>query len=212
MAAMESSLANVKGEITQILMVVLDIKEHLDGETGSQTHPAANGIHPAEVDAAKRSQPGGRVRTEADQAGDGRGAKASLSISRKPPAVQTSAERGASPNHPLVVVDDASSGSESDKVADIRTPITPDGPGTRVHKNPRMRVVPYEGRLVPGRSESQKRKAVPKTEEQSPIRRTKYKDPPGYENLADFGTTSETQYKLPVLQPKKKPVSTPTAA
>ena len=38
----------------------------------------------------------------------------------------------------------------------------------------------------------------------------RYKNPPKYEHVKDFGITSEPKYKLPILQPKKNSVSVVT--
>lgn len=206
-AAVESSITRVLGGISRILTVISDMKIRVDGETVVETQDATKANPPGEVDAANSRPPVKQLHADADAAGVGSGTAAARSKSNPHPRPQTVPHRGASPRHPLVLHDDASSRSTENTVADVRTPNRPVGPGTRVHNNPRRRSLPYECRLAVGRSESLKGKAVPIPDAESPSIMPMYKDPPGYETLADFGTASDPPYKLPALQPKKKPVS-----
>ena len=100
----------------------------------------------------------------------------------------------------------------SNQSADDNAPVdlrnrTPESRGKRVHSQPRQRVVPCAKRLlgVPATPASTESSGDPSPPPPACARR--YKDPPGYHNLRDFGVTEEPYPKPPLLQPKTHGVS-----
>lgn len=114
----------------------------------------------------------------------------------------------AGPKRPIVVDLDNSSSQSADSSADaIQRTRTPASHVKRVHSQPRQRVVPCaRGTLAVARNE-----AIPESSAEGPpsptLRATRYKDPPGYENVTDFGVSHEPYLKPPLLQPKNHGVS-----
>ena len=79
---------------------------------------------------------------------------------------------------------------------------TPESNARRVHSQPRLRVVPCAKNLlgVAGQAAHDEGGAGATT---FPIpKEHRYKDPPGYDDVRDFGVSDEPQFKPPALQPK----------
>lgn len=117
---------------------------------------------------------------------------------------QTDEAHGTLSNHPIVVEVDGSSSSSSGK---NKKP-TEGSPNklillaASVHANPRLRVVPFVGRLAVARQSMPLGHACKATGSGAP----KYRDPPGYGNDRDFGSTTEPECKALQIEPKKKKV------
>lgn len=109
--------------------------------------------------------------------------------------------------HPIVVDDDRSSHSGHGKAACGASGLHVAPIAARVHANPRMRLPPFAQRVLglesPAKGATETAEASPK---QAP-HATKYKDPPGYEDVADFGASRDTGITPPILHPKKIGVS-----
>lgn len=111
-------------------------------------------------------------------------------------------------NRPVIVdLVNTSDQSGDDNGADEFRTRTPVSEGRRVHSQPRLRVVPCAQRIlgVAGTARTADTRAAT-----SPIptaRSPRYKDPPGYDDVRDFGEGEEALYKPPLLQPKTHGVS-----
>lgn len=197
-STVEASLATALEGIRNILSELCEIKRNLRKGAGAGTTDDLEGRAAVGDKARTSSPPHCQVPVKTEKGGDN-----SLTDS------QSDVPRGATVSNPVVVQDDASSHSEEEFRVRSRICCSQDGPGRRVHTNPRMRVQPFEGTLpfcLP-RASKDETELDPSV---APNPRTpKYRDPAGYEDVADFGRTTEPKVKLPVLSPRKNSVSAP---
>jgi hypothetical protein len=86
----------------------------------------------------------------------------------------------------------ATGGAGGTRVRSREAPIA-----ARVHANPRMRLLPFAQRVLglesPARGGTETAEASPK---QAP-HATRYKDPPSYEDVADFGPSRDPEFTPP---------------
>jgi hypothetical protein len=114
---------------------------------------------------------------------------------------------GSGLGHPIVVDDDQSSHSGHDKatcgacsmrVRSREAPIA-----ARVHANPQMRLLPFAQRVLglesPARGGTETVEASPKHAPHT----TRYKDPPSYEDVVDFGPSRDPEFTPPLLASKE---------
>ena len=110
---------------------------------------------------------------------------------------------GTEANRPILVDLENTSKESGDNngTFGVRTQ-TPESHSKRVHSQPRGRVVPCAKKLLgvaanAGIGECSAGAIVSPTPYSN-----RYKDPPGYENVTDFGAPEEPYFKPPLLQPK----------
>ena len=107
----------------------------------------------------------------------------------------------------LVDLDNISSHSgDADDEIDLRNR-TPDSLARRVHSRPRLRVVPSPKKILCEGASSGPAEPSAHEPPSAGARTTRYKDPPGYSDLRDFGEAPEPYCKPPKLQPKTHGVS-----
>lgn len=209
LSAVEATVIGTSRGIEHIVSVMGDLKKHIivndvvpPGTTNATDLPSAQKIqNSCKCPQGSRKDSGPHLHAHKEPAGMG----SQTNVKQTPPP-QSDMHRGASFSDPVQVEDDASSQSVDVKpvrvqrglATTIHTPLA-----ARVHANPRQRVVPLYGKLPLARPPKVTKE--PKTE--PPKYRPIYKDPPGYEDVEDFGPTSETQYTGPVLKPRKSSVS-----
>jgi hypothetical protein len=209
-AGLEESMSSALSGISRILSALSDMKRSISADGGPQQADAMNVSVPTVGPVAGTSTPPEwqvRARTQPD--GEFTVGTGSQSKSQKESSAHTDAARGASFSHPLVVQVPSSSDSEENNTPCRRVSTMEDSPAKRVHLNPRMRVAPVEVRLGQSRPVNEKGPPSGGPAGSPQSRAYKYKNPPGYEDARDFGTTSEPRYKVPELQPRKKNVSVP---
>ena len=151
-----------------------------------------------------------------DNVGDTVVEEAPPSCPQPHPCPQPDTPRGSGLVFPIILDgDNGSSHSEETKSTgdgpNNPTPspasMTPNSVGKRVHSQPRARVVPCARRLL-GVAAGAGKGVSSAGATTSPIPYApKYKDPPGYDGVTDFGVSAEPYFKPPVLQPKTKGVS-----
>lgn len=107
----------------------------------------------------------------------------------------------------LVDLDNISNQSGDNNAAVGGRNRTPESVGKRVHSQPRLRVVPCARKLLGVAAEATIGEAIAGPSITKTLYTPRYKDPPGYDNIADFGGADEPQFKLPTLQPKTHGVS-----
>ena len=215
--ALEKGLADAMGAIPHILSELRDIKSLVGGKSAVRISNWS-----LKVGAPKSREAGVCVKREKATSGNvGTGSPSKSKVHSPTRARDVS---GASLSQPLVVEDDAS--SDSPRTASP-SPVR-NRRAIRPHANPRQRVIPFEGRLHPPRTNTPKRHATtvgPAGGGQT--HEPRHKNPPGHERVTDLGTsseratdvgatservtdlgtTSEPKNKLPILQPKKNSVS-----
>lgn len=114
---------------------------------------------------------------------------------------------GTQASRPILVDLDASPTQDGDNSASDELPTrTPDSHGKRVHSQPRLRVVPCSKRMLGVTSTADTEEASAEASPGPTTFRPRYKDPPGYDHVRDFGA-AEPHYKPPLLQPKTHGVS-----
>lgn len=107
----------------------------------------------------------------------------------------------------LVELDDTSNQNADDEGTDGGEHQTPETHLKRVHAQPRLRVVPC-AKTVLGVAATAATGETRSGATPNPIvRAPRYKDPPGYDDLKDFGDTEGPCFKPPLLQPKTHGVS-----
>ena len=206
-AAMETSMQNAVGGISNILSFMHDIKSAFPAEAAPKTDGAMHASPLAGVEPGTSNPPSmhlhGRIGTTAR--GKAVAGSRTGSVRESPP--HTNVPRGTSSSNPVVVQEDESSRSaEHERVSDLDIGIQ-GGPASRVHSNPRMRPVPFQGKFGVSPASTSKDQAPSGPAGTPTSRKTKYRDPPGYDNVEDFGRSSDTEIHLPVLRPKNNSVS-----
>ena len=196
-AALEKCLADAMGSIPHILSELRDIKSLVGGKSGVRIENWS-----LKVGAAGSSEAG--VCLKKEKVTSGNAGTGSPLKSKVHSPTRTRNVSGASLSQPLVVEDDASSDSpQTASPSPVRN-----RRATRVHANPRQRVIPFEGRLPPPRTHTPKRHAtIVAPAGGGQTHDPNNKNPPVHERVTDSGTTSEPKTKLPILQPKKNSVS-----
>lgn len=209
-AAVEVALSNAMGGIRNILRFMSDIKGHFAKDAGVQSTGDVEGIileALAEGGSVPPQEPAVQTKVDTGNLARGNRLACSHSNSAKPSLPHTPVGRGASIETPFVVLDDTSSQSVGHKRANVRDTTIQDSPAKRVHMNPRIRPLPFEGRLGVTGSNSPKGKAAVGPSD-GPTVRPQKKDPPVNEDVAEVGGASDTDTRLPALGPKSHSVST----
>lgn len=115
---------------------------------------------------------------------------------------------GTDANRPVLVVLDNSSdqGGENNEEVDAnrRTPLSH---AKRDHCQPRKRVVACAKRLEGVTATATSAETSADVTPEPPVCTRRYKDPPGYTNVRDFGASEEPCIRPPLLQPKTHGVS-----
>ena len=190
--------SNVMGGISKVLNELETIGHHVRIKSGVQpAHVLAATSTPSDPNQKSPSQ--GTV-------GDGAGEVATPLSEQKRPVQHTSGAQGAELEQPILV-DDLSSHSRDNKATSDGRICTRDSPAGRVHSQPQMRVVPFADRLLGVASPASIGEASASVVGKPTPSATKYKDPPGYEGVTDFGCIVEPYFKPPTLVPKKIGVS-----
>lgn len=206
-AAMETSMQHVVGGISNILSFMHDIKRAFPAEAATKNDGAMHAVPLVGVELGTSNPhsmlPHGRKGTM-PRAKAVAGSRTG-SVRESPP--HTNVPRGTSSSNPVVVQEDESSRSaEHEKVSDLALGVQ-GGPASRVHSNPRMRPIPFQGKFGVSPASTSKDQAPSGPAGTPTSRKTKYRDPPGYDNVEDFGRSSSTEIQLPVLRPKNNSVS-----
>ena len=118
--------------------------------------------------------------------------------------------RGVLSSNLVVLQKDVS--SESEKNNKVRARVSPpqESPAKMMLTTPRKRLVSVEGRLAVCRPSNSKDTAIVSPTAGPSCRTHKHTDPPGNEDAADFGRTTETHIKVSVLQSRNNTVSAST--
>ena len=202
-------VANLRGELQ------VHAAHHVSKDSGGPSNNVTVDIEAAHVDVRVDSASGRHKCTKEISFGGNVGQVATAVNTELQEDPQPDASPGAQLGHPILVdeYNGSSPSEDSETSADVRfkrTPAppvtTPNSVGKRVHSQPRARVVPCARPVLgvaagPSKGETLAEAAPSKT-----TIAYKYKDPPGYEGVTDFGTTEEPYFKPPLLQPKKKGV------
>ena len=111
-------------------------------------------------------------------------------------------------NSPILVdLDTLSNGSEEKTTPSEACDRTPDSRGKRVHCQPRLRAVPCARKLLVGASTVTIGDGGAGPHRSPTTYAPRYRNPPGYNNVTDFGASDEPYFKPPALQPKTNGVS-----
>ena len=203
---METSLQNAVGGISNILSFMHEIKRTLPAEATPKTDGAVTAMALAGNDIGLSNPPSMHVHGRIGATARAKAVTGSHTGSVRESPQHTNVPRGTSSSNPVLVQEDESSRSaEHEKVSDRALGVQ-GGPACRVHSNPRMRPIPFQGKLGVSPASTSKDQ-VPSGPAGTPTSRmTKYRDPPGYDNVEDFGKSSDTEIQLPVLRPKNNSV------
>lgn len=205
-AAVETTLGNAMGGITNILSFMEDIKRHFPSEAAPKTGGDVSTKPVIGVGHGTSTPPQWYVHGRPENTHEKNALTSSHTSSAKETPPDTDVPRGTCSRKPLVLPEDDSSGSaENDKVA-VRVCPSRTGPASRVHSNPRMRPVPHQGKVAVSGPSSSREHVVPGPSGTPTSRMKTHKDPPQWDNVEDYGRTSETQIELPVLRPKNNTV------
>lgn len=207
-ASVEEAIGSVGEGITNIMreldgmgrMFRLNVGAKPPGEAVHMQAPHTNAAtsHPSEW------QQGQSQSNACDMAG---GVTTPTCHEREAPATQGDPP-GTEARRPILVdLDNSSNDSrDNDETTALRNRIH-ETLGNRVHNQPRQRVVPCAKKLLCAAATS----PIGETNAPDPPtlhpRATRYKDPPGYSDLRDFGTSVEPASRPPLLQPKTHGVS-----
>lgn len=193
---METLMGNAMGGITKIVSFMEDIKIKI----GQEFAPRVAGV---ELGACTPPQ---WYVTAHPKNTPLAGACKSHTSSAKESASEKNVARGTcSPQPPVVLLDTSSQSAENQKKPVQLSPHQ-NCPGRRVHNNPRIHPVPFLRRLAVTRPSTSHDRPPEGPTAAPPSRTTRYKDPPGYDDAVDFGRTSDSPIKLPVLRPKNNSV------
>ena len=208
-AAVETSLGSSMVGISNILEFMQNMKRHFAKEDGLRSGHDVSGSPLGGVQPGTTTPPQGKLRAKTENVAKGVAGIGSHSSSIKQSQPHTEVARGASFGNPVVVLndDESSKSAEIHKVGD-RVFTAQDGPAKRVHCNPRIRRSPFKGRLPLSPPTASKEKHAMGHTGGPSTRADNYKDPPGYEGATDFGPTSNSEIKLPVLRPRNNSVCT----
>lgn len=206
-AAVETSLQNAVGGISNILNFMHELKRAFPAEAAPKTDGAMHGMPNVGVELGTSNRPSMHVHGRTGTTPRGKAVTESHTGSVRESAPHENVARGTSSSNPVVVHEDESSKSAEHERLSDRALGVPGGPASRVHSNPRMRPVPFQGKLGVSPASTSKDAATCGPAGTPTSRMTKYKDPPGYDDVEDFGRTSETEIQLPVLRPKNNSVS-----
>lgn len=204
-AAVEATMATVLAKVSAILLDTTELKRFLAREACVQTSIDMHDMPTTGIDAATCT-PAERLECESEKVervGDGRtGQPPSITQQLAPGGGPVGSLGTALPPHDNVPSHSAAKngGGEEGSMARGR-------PANIVHNNPRMKVVPFESRLAVARTPACKEKAPMSVAAGKAPFVPRYKDPPGYENVTDFGCTSDSDYTVPNLQPRNSSVS-----
>jgi hypothetical protein len=205
-AAVETSLQSAVGGISSILSFMGDIKRAFPAEVAPKTYGAMHAMPLGRVELGTSNPPSMQVNVGTGTTPRGKAVTGSHTGSVRESPANTNVKRGTSSSNPVVVQEDESSRSAEHVQASDRTLGVQGGPASRVHSNPRMRPIPFQGKLGVSPASTSKDQAASGPAGTPTSRKTKYKDPPGYDDLEDFGRSSETEVVLPVLRPKNNSV------
>ena len=209
---LEEKFSGLEASIAGIMSEVCELKNHFARQGKLHRTDECTGLSCARVEAATSTpsewrqcgpvQSGGDDAADVGTHGNPQDPRSNTEI---PLAIGDGA-RGASFSRPLIVQDDASSRSADSNKKGVGPSTAVDSPARRVHANPRIRAIPFQIRLAVAPPCSPTTTTVVGPSNATPTRVPKYRDPPGYDDVADFGCSSEPKYELPVLKPRKHPV------
>jgi hypothetical protein len=205
-AAVETTLGNAMGGITNILSFMEDMRRHFPREPAPKTGGDISTRPGLAVGLGTSTPPQWNVHERPEITAGVNAVTSSHTSSAKETPPDTDVPRGTCSRKPLVLAEDDSSGSaEDDEVAGRVCP-SRTGPASRVHSNPRMRPVPQQCKLPVSGPSSSREHAAPGPSGTPTSRMREQKDPPHSDNAEDIGRTSETQVELPILRPKNNTV------
>ena len=215
MDGLDDKLGNVEGGMASIRGLLEVMNKHSCKYIGHSNKSTVD-MGALHVDVGMDTPSGLQPCVSQDNVGDTVVEEAPPSCPHPHPSPQPDTPRGSGLGFPILLDGDNGS-SQSEEAKSTRdgptTPapapasMTPNTVGKRVHSQPRARVVPCARNFLgvaagAGKGDSNAGAST------APIPYApKYKDPPGYDRVTDFGQSSEPYFKPPVLQPKTKGVS-----
>jgi hypothetical protein len=207
-AGVEAAIGNVSVGVTHIIgeMEVMGRNVYKAGR--GQSHSTTVPIQHDPPNAGISSPSGGQRDASQSKAG---GMVEDIATPHRPPKQPPSQPlevSGTGMDRPILVdLDDTSSGSKDNGFRVEGRDRNAMTLGARVHSQPRLRAVPCARQLLAGAvaetTEDTSAEGSPSRAPQSTI----YKDPPGYKDCTDFGTSTQLSYKVPSLHPKTNGVS-----
>ena len=204
----EATMATALGKLTSILSELSAIKRFYCSEAGVHRTVSGNDRGIPRDDPGPSTLPDRRQCERQKDAREGVPLTSSPSMRQKQTTPQ-SAERphAASVDPPPLNQDDVSTHSvRNNRVGGIGS--LPQSPLPKpVYSNADMKVSPVGSGLAVPRPPACKEKAPVTATRAGATPATRYKDPPGYEDVSDFGCTSDSACSVPVLQPRKSSVS-----
>lgn len=205
--AVDTSLTAAVGEIARILADVAEAK--LVFAESSVPHKPVNADAPTArvLQLGQRSSPQQKTSQQMENVRDDKTCLGAPSKINKNPSPNAAGRRGGTFSDPVEVQDDACSHSANSKDGGPHASRQRLSVGRRVHHNPRQRVVPCatrNGVFMPTKSGVD---TILHPAADTRSHDTNYKDPPGYEEGADFGRTADPTYTGPPLQPRTNSVS-----
>lgn len=106
-----------------------------------------------------------------------------------------------------IVVSDSDSYSAQHSGGRARASPTGEPPAKRATRVPRMKSLACHAKIAVARTLESLEKAAGSDSAAAAPTPPRYKDPPGYEHVADFGGASPTEITVPILQPRRHAVS-----
>jgi hypothetical protein len=199
-ADVEATLATAMDGISSIMNSMVAIKNHLSlpREAGAKTTGEVGGMRPihAVVAAADPSQQ--RVHGKMDGVAHASADMRTPCNTMKHNLPHGQVARGTPSCNLVVLQEGMSSESEGNNKVRSRASLPQDNLTKMVLTNPRIRLLPVEGRLATYRPSYSKDKVVSSSSGGPSSRTQKYKDPPGYDDAADFGKTPEIHMEVPL--------------
>jgi hypothetical protein len=207
-AGVEAAIGNVSVGVTNIIGEMEVMGRNVCQAGRGQSHSTTVPVLHDPPNVAQSSPSGGHRGASQSKAGGMVEDVATPHRPPKQPPSQLAEVPGTGMDMPILVeLDDTSSGSEDNvfRVEGRDRNVTT--LAARVHTQPRKKAVPCARQLLAGSATDT---TADTSAEGSPSRApqsSKYKDPPGYKDRTDFGTSAQLSYKVPSLHPKTNGVS-----
>lgn len=206
-ARLESKMAKALCGITDILSQLSDLKSVVGSGRGLQSHVEGSEKAPTQAKVATSST----LERPHQNIEENEGGNAAGIGDQAPPSNPTEQQGNVAPGvtraHPIFVADDTSSISVQRNRRFVHAKLTARTPTTQQCNTPCIRALPVQDRLAVGRPSTVKGKDHSSDSTSTAPPHHRYNDPPGYENVDDFGPTPEQKVKVPALQPRKNSVS-----
>jgi hypothetical protein len=207
-AGVEAAIGNVSAGVTHIIGEMEVMGRNVCQAGRGQSHSTTVPIQHDPPNAGISSPSGGQRGASQSKAG---GMVEDVATPHRPPKQPPSQPEevpGMGMDRPILVdLDDTSSGSENNGFRVEGRDRNAMTLGARVHTQPRLRSVPCARQLLAGADTETTADTSAEGSPSRPPQSTRYKDPPGYKDCPDFGTSAQLSYKVPSLHPKTNGVS-----